>query len=282
MYAFMKALCRICSQFSASALVKTAGALTYLSFDLFRFRRKLLQKNLDYAFGDSKSAQEKLWIARESVRNFILTIFEMLAIRRYPLTAAVEVKGGEYLRQALEQRRGVYVLCFHMGNFEAMAATITQTFAPAHAVMKRVGSRGMTRFIEEYRRGYGLGWIKRQKKGDGFRGIQEVLAKNEIYGFIIDQARPGEPRLPFFQHPAKTNTSFAAIWRKTPAPIVPCYIYRTGFAKHVLVVKPILDLPVSNDPAQDVLQHSTLFNQVVESCVREHPEQYLWLHNRWK
>ncbi len=203
-------------------------------------------------------------------------------MQRYPLTAQVKVEGGEHLREALSRGQGVYVLCFHMGNFEAMAATITQQFAPAHAVMKRVGSKGMTRFIEEYRRGYGLKWIKRQQKGDGFRAIRDLLARNEIYGFIIDQARPGEPRLPFFNRPAKTNTSLAAIWRKTPAPIVPCYIYRTAFAKHVLVVKPTLELPLTDDPAKDILTHSQIFNEVVESCVREKPEQYLWLHNRWK
>lgn len=282
MYYLMKLLCRFVSLFSARTLTRFADALSFLLFDVIRLRRQTIVGNVEIAFGDSKSQAEKLAIARSSIRSFILTLLEMLAARRYPLTAQIEVQGDEHLWAALAQGKGVYLLCFHMSNFEAMAAKITQSYAPSCAVMKRVGSRGMTRFVEEYRRDYGLRWIKRENKGDGFRGIQEALARNEIYGFIFDQSRPGEPRLPFFSKPAKTNTSLAAIWRRTRSPIVPCYIYRKEFAQHVMVVKPELEIQCSENAEADILAHSSYFNQVVEACIREKPEQYFWLHNRWK
>ncbi|MCX6128205.1 MAG: lysophospholipid acyltransferase family protein, partial [Proteobacteria bacterium] len=117
---------------------------------------------------------------------------------------------------------------------------------------------------------------------DGMKGIREVLDRGEIVGFVIDQARPGEPRLPFFGTPAQTNTSFAAIWHRRQAPIVPGYMHRTAFGEHVLEFEKPLHLDVSKDRANDILQHSELFNTVVERAVRKYPEHYFWLHNRWK
>ncbi len=282
MYVFMKAVCRFASCFSAAALTRFADGLAFFLFDILHLRRKVIMKNLDIAFGETKSREEKLAIGRSSVRSFILTILEMLSAQRHPLTGHFQVQGEQNLLDALALKKGVYILCFHMSNFEAMAAKITQTYAPSCAVMKRVGSKGMTRFIEEYRRGYGLHWIKREKKGDGFRAIREALDRNYIYGFIFDQSRPGEPKLPFFSKPAKTNTSLAAIWRRTESPVVPAYSYRVGFGQHVLVLKPALALQATDDPARDIIEQSTLFNQVVEECVREKPDQYFWLHDRWK
>lgn len=113
------------------------------------------------------------------------------------------------------------------------------------------------------------------------KGIKDVLSRGEIVGFAFDQARPGEPRLPFFDHPAKTNTSLAAIWNKFEAPIVPVCIYRRGFGKHELHIEPELKMdPI--DGKDDILDISTRFNHVVERMVTRHPEQYFWLHNRWK
>lgn len=283
MYYLMQLLSRTLGLLSPKSLERLAATLTFIVFDLFRLRRALMLKNLDRAFGTSKTPAEKLIIARAAVYNFVQTLLETLASSRHPLARDIEVRGGEHLQAALAKGQGVYVLCFHMGNWEAMAAKVSREFAPVYAVMKTIGSAGMNRFVEELRTANGLYWIKREKKGDGFRGIRDVLNRGEIVGFIIDQARPGEPRLPFFGHPAKTNTSFAAIWRRLPAPIVPVHIHRLGFGRHVVTCEPELQLAhTKGQVSEDILQNSQLFNDVVEAIVRQHPEHYFWFHNRWK
>ena len=98
----------------------------------------------------------------------------------------------------------------------------------------------------------------------------------------MDQARPGEPKLPFFGHPAKTNTSFAAICRRFRAPIVPSFVLRQSFNRHVQYFLPEVSLEYTGDTDADILKQSTEFNAVVETCIRRCPEQYFWLHNRWK
>ncbi|MDQ3233124.1 MAG: lysophospholipid acyltransferase family protein [Pseudobdellovibrionaceae bacterium] len=278
----LTALAQSLSRLPDRILVSLAHFITLIVFDGLRIRRSLMLRNIDTAFGSSKSAQEKEQIARQSVFNFMLSIFETMISIRKPIAERIEVRGGEHLRAALAEGRGVYILCFHLGNWEAMGAKVTRAFKPAYVVVKKVGGPGTNRFVERLRFKNGFYWIRRDRAGDGMRGIREVLDRGEIVGFVIDQARPGEPRLPFFGTPAKTNTSFAAIWARRPAPVVPGYMHRTAFGEHVMEFEPALNLVSSDNRSDDILQHSELFNRVVEGAVRKYPEHYFWLHNRWK
>src|SRR5690606_3301693 len=109
-----------------------------------------------------------------------------------------------------------------------------------------------------------------------------TLRRNEIVGFVLDQSRPGEPRLKFFSHPAKTNTSLAQIWRKWPAPVVPAYIVRRSVGCHDGYFLPPLNLQKTTDPEDDIVINSTLFNRTLEKIISDHPDQYFWMHDRWK
>ena len=98
----------------------------------------------------------------------------------------------------------------------------------------------------------------------------------------MDQSRPGNPYLEFFGQPARTNTSFAAIWRRCPAPIIPGYIVRHEFGRHTVHFLPEVTLDQTENEEEDILRHSRIMNGVIEGVVRQHPEQYFWMHNRWK
>lgn len=277
----MKFLAAIVSRLSPSATMSLANAVAILVFDIVRVRRSLVLRNLQIAFPDMPEA-ERLRVGRESVKHFALTALEFLRSYGTDIAADIELRGVEHLRAALAEGQGVYILCFHLGNWEAMGAKINRALAPAHVLVKKVGTGGMNRFVTEVRDKNGFLCVNRQKKGDGFKEIAKALKRGEIIGFVMDQARPGEPRLPFFGHPAKTNTSLAAIWKRLPAPIVPSYIHRTAVAKHVIEFFPALKLAVTDDEKADIATHSTQFNAEVETHVRKLPEQYFWMHNRWK
>jgi KDO2-lipid IV(A) lauroyltransferase len=267
---------------SDRAIDRTVRFLTFLGFDLLRLRRATVLRNLKTAFGDEKSDEELTAIGRASVYNFMMTAFEFFRGYKTDIAGNVEIRGREHIKGALAQNRGVYILCFHMGNWEAMGAACTRNFAPSYVLVKKVGSPQVDRFVSELRDKHGFLTIKRRKKGDGYSGIRDALARNEIVGFVMDQARPGEPKLPFFGKPAKTNTSFAAIWRRVPAPIIPAFIHRTGVSRHILEFFPEVTPVLTDDAEKDITDHSVLFNQVVEKYVRLCPEQYFWMHNRWK
>lgn len=283
MYFVIQSFSWVLSLLPLQSLSSLAHALAFILFKVLRLRRKLLLSNLDIAFGDTLSREQKHHVAYQSLYHFILTALEFLHERKGRLSDHVTFEGEENLRQALAKGQGVYILCMHMGSWEAMGGAITRHFAPAYVLVKKVGSPGINRFVVEQRRRNSFCFIERKKKGDGMLGIVRALKEKHMVGFVMDQARPGEPKLPFFGTPAKTNTSFAAIWRRQPAPIVMSYAIRTSVGQHVVKFLPeVQGLTVSDNLEADILKHSQYFNELLESCIRQHPEQYFWLHDRWK
>lgn len=282
MYAILKVFAFLLALLPTPLLDGLTRLLTFILFDILRLRRGMMIKNLGIAFGDQYSPAEKTRIARAAFRNFLQTIFETFISHRFPIDAKVSVENREVIDEALAEDKGVFILCMHMGNWEAMGAAVTHQIRPSYAAMKKVGSPGVNRFVEELREKNGLHWIKRKVKGDAYRQMIEILGRKEIVGLVMDQARPGEPRLPFFSQDAKTNTSMAAIWQKQKAPIVVSYIVRKKFGEHSLKFGPRIHPVDTNDLKADVIRNSILFNQAVEEAVRQYPEHYFWFHNRWK
>jgi Kdo2-lipid IVA lauroyltransferase/acyltransferase len=265
-----------------SQVERFADSLTAIVFDWLRIRRGLIMKNLRIAFGKEKSEGELEAIGRASVYNFFLTIFEFLRSVKIDIARDVSIEGDEHIKGALAKGQGVYILCMHLGNWEAMGAAVSRQICPAYVLVKKVGGASVNRFVDELREKNKFYTVKRKSRGDGFRAIKDTLARGEIIGFVMDQARPGEPRVPFFGAPAKTNTSLAAIWRRAEAPIVPAYIERFGIGKHRVTFLPEVTLVKTADESADVLSHTQKFNEVVERCVTRRPEQYFWMHDRWK
>ncbi|MBP6218643.1 MAG: lysophospholipid acyltransferase family protein [Oligoflexales bacterium] len=258
-----------------------AHSFAFLSFSVLRLRRKLMFQNLTRAFPEMDHAERRR-VAYLSVYNFILTSLEFLHFRDGSIGDQTEIIGVEHAQNALQKGKGLYVLCMHLGNWEAMGAAVSRQIAPVHIVLKKVGSPSIDRFVSELRAKNRFYAIPRQKKGDAYRGIQKNLASGHIVGFVMDQAKGSCPRLPFFGTPATTNTSLAAFWRKNPAPILLGYSYRISVGQHRVHISPEFDLQSSDNIEDDTLKNSLYFNQRLEDCIREHKEQYFWLHDRWK
>ncbi len=282
MYWFLKGFAFILSQLQARSIDRLAKILTFLSFNICRIRYSIVMKNLHIAFGNEKSEAEFKSIAKLSYYHLTLTALEFLRSRRISIAGNVSFVGREHIDAALNLGQGCYILCIHLGNWEAFGAAVSQAITPAHVVVKRVGSTSIDRFVCELRDYNKLFVFNRKKKGDAIRGIREILKKGEIVGFVMDQARSGEPRLPFFGKDATTNTALASLSRRFPAPIIPGFIRRVGVGQHVVEFLPALRFEASEDRERDVLQQTQEFNSVIEDMIRRYPEQYLWLHNRWK
>lgn len=263
-------------------VVRGARALTILSYDILRLRRSTILKNLHIAYGLERSSKELVEIGRESVFHFVLSFMEFLRSVKIDISAHTTIQDQHYLDEALKQDRGAFILCLHLGNWEAMGSVFTRHIRPAHVIVKKVGKGAFGRFVDEQRAKNDFLAIGRNARGDGFRAIRRILEDKEIVGFVIDQARPGEPKLPFFGQDAKTNTSFASLWRRYRAPIVPAFMRRESLGHHVLTFLPPLELERTKDRESDVLAHSVAFNQVAERMINLCPHQYFWLHDRWK
>jgi KDO2-lipid IV(A) lauroyltransferase len=272
----------ICGAIGEKGQEALAKAITWLLFDVTRVRRELMISNLEIAF-PAMADDERVRVARTSLYHLCLTMIEFLASEHRDISAQVTVKNPEYAKEVLARGQGMYAIVTHLGNWEAFGSALTRQVAPTHVIVKKVGGPSMNRRVEDLRAHNDFLTIKRQKKGDAYAAIREALGANRIIGFVMDQSRPGEPKLPFFGRPAKTNTSLAAIWRKCPAPLVPALLYRIpGSRRMEMEFLPEIKIETTADEAGDILRHSTAFNEAVETIIRRHPDQYFWMHARWK
>ena len=278
----VKQISQAMSIFSDSNLEVLAKIIAFVFFKMFRFKRKLVLKNLDIAFGDSLTKDQKIAIGYQSVTSFLLTEMEFLASTKGGLAERVVFQGQHHIESALSKGRGCYLLCIHMGSWEVMGSAMTRKIEKTNVVVKRVGGPKTDAYITWLRELNGFRILKRKRKGDAYIGMKQSLARNEIVGFVMDQSRPGEPRLPFFGKPARTNTSLAAIWSKCEAPIIPGYCKRTSAGQYEVTFLPEVEMQKTARRDQDHIENSLKFNKVVEQMIRVCPEQYFWLHNRWK
>ncbi len=282
MYYCINTVSFLLSRLSLRNLDRLAHLLSFVLFKIFRIRRKLILKNLDIAFANEKSQEEKNKIAESCFYHFVLTVLEFLYFRKGDIAQNMRIENPEEIRRVLEEGRGAYVIAMHMSNWEASASGVSKQIKAVNAVVKKIGSPGINRFITELREANGMHIIFRKSTGDAVRSMRNFLKKGEIVAVILDQARPGEPYLPFFGKEAKTNTSFAAIAARIKAPIFLAYSVRDSVGVHRLRFKEQVYLQETDDAQRDVLVNSTHLNKEIEMCIREYPEQYFWLHDRWK
>ena len=259
---------------------KLAHFLAYLSFNVLRVRRKIVETNLNIVYNNTKTDKEKRTIAYRCYYNFFLTGIECLAKPNGDISETVVVEGQEHMQHA---KNGAYLLCLHMGNWEAMVSKFPELGYTINGVVKKVGSNSINNYVSKMRIKNGTIPTERGgKKGDTFEKIKNQILRHELAGFFLDHSRPGAPKLPFFGKPAKTNTSLAALVKKVPAPVIPIYIVREGVAKHRLTILAPVELKDTDNYKKDVLENTLKFNEVFEGIIKKCPEQYFWLHNRWK
>lgn len=260
-----------------------AKLLATVFFDLLRVRRKLVLANIATAFPDwDQTAQVAL--GRQSYYHFLLTVFEFVSADATTAARTVTFKGKENL-SCLSPSQGGYILCCHMGNWEVLSAAVNTCVNPTRVIVKKLSNPSAEKFVSEQRAAIGMDVIVRKKRLDAVKAIRKAIATGETVGFVLDQARLGEPRLEFFGRPAKTNTSLASLAQRFKGPIIPVRIERQGYNRHVVEFSAPLHLPEPNPEApleQGHAEHSLLFNKALETLIRKAPEQYFWLHNRWK
>ncbi len=278
----MSAFARLIGALPESLLSGFATCLGVFLFDVVRLRRALVVRNIKIAFPDL-SHRQAVGIGRRAMIHLVTTVIELFWVYTNDMEPRVTVDHPEILRDGLAKGKGVYIICVHCGNFEALAMKFSRAFAKVTTPVKKIGSMpGVNRFIFENRAKQGMDAFVRTKKGEGFLAMRRALEEKRIAGFMVDQARPGEPRIPLFGKPAKTNTSLGAIWEKCPAPVIPAYSERVGFGRHIIRVLPEIEFTSTGDLQADILSRAAQCNTIVEEIIRRCPDQYWWVHDRWK
>ncbi len=193
---------------------------------------------------------------------------------------AVEIDGVEYVEQALERGRGVLALTAHIGNFELMPMATAANGFKLSVIVKRIKNEAINDVVENLRSHEGLTFLSTK---NAYRDCLKALRRNEAVGMIIDQNMTREEGIfaEFFGETACTSPGLAFMAAQSKAPIVPVFICRKSEGGFKLKIHPLIEPPEDRSP-EAIHAATVAYNKVIENAVREAPEQWIWMHRRWK
>jgi KDO2-lipid IV(A) lauroyltransferase len=190
--------------------------------------------------------------------------------------------GLENYLEARGRGRGVICLTGHVGAWELSSFAHSIFGYPMKFIVRQIDNRKIDELITHYRTLGGNVPIERRNAG---REILKALRNNETVGILFDQntTRSEGIFVDFFGIPAATTPAVATFALRTGAAVVPGFlIWEEKLRKHRLRFDPPLQLIETGIPANDILENTRLFNSVLEGYVRKYPDQWLWIHRRWK
>lgn len=222
-------------------------------------------------------------LARRCFRNMGKNLMEFMRFPRMsPETVhqLVTFEGREHIDWALAQGKGAIILTAHFGNWELLGASIVANGYTIRGITRQLRSKRLDAIVNTYREKVGWQGIDRDKS---VRDALRCLKRNELIAILADvDTRTQGIFVEFFGRPAYTPYSPVAIALKTGAAILPTFIIRQPDDSHRAIVEAPLPLQQSEEREQDLLVNTQRFTKVIESYIRRYPEQWIWMHERWK
>ena len=255
-----------------------------LAYALDWEHRGVALQNIRLAFGSERSESEIRSIAKRSFQNLGMMAVEFFRIPGMDIEdfkRKVSVEGLDEALKLLGMKKGGLLLVGHFGNWELMGFMSKVIGNPVLVIAKPIKQKRIDRWITEIRRVAGLELIPPE---NGSRKVIKALSQNRVVGILIDQRakRSRGVWADFFGRKAPTAPGLAALALKTGAPVVPVFMIRDGFQKHRLLVKEPLELVQTGDVEKDVEINTQIFTHVLESMIRQYPDQWFWVHRRWE
>lgn len=266
---------------------KTALNLGVLLADLlFWFpsseKTKTLE-NLSIAFGKEKSSAEILKICHNCFRNLGKGLMEFLQFPRLTsenLGRLVTFDGRQNIDDALKMGKGVIILTAHFNNWELLAASLALSGYDVSYIARAVRSPRLDALVTQNRESKGIRCLFR---GASIKSALKCLRRNELLGILSDiDTKVDGVFVDFFGRSAFTPRGPVSIALRTGAVLVPTFLVRQKDDTHKIVAEKALDLKVTGNPDEDIRLNTARFTKIIESYIRKYPEQWIWMHQRWK
>jgi KDO2-lipid IV(A) lauroyltransferase len=240
-------------------------------------------RNLALAFPElDERARRRL--ARDSCQHLGLVAMEVCDLLAGPVDrflARLSVEGRAHLDEVMRTHGRALVMSAHLGNWELLPLVLGRNPYPVTIVMRTLDRPALDLAARRLRRSTGVEVI--DKRG-AVRPLLKALARGAAVGFMVDQntTRAESVFVPFFGRPASTSRAMAVLALRTGTPIVPLFTRREPGGRHrVIYQAPIA--PGTGACTEDVVTDLTRrCAETVERAIREAPEQWLWIHDRWR
>jgi len=283
-YALALLIVRLFAAMPRRLAYRTAKTLAWFGFHLARRQRRAGLRNLEMAFPDlSGSAREDILRGSfENLGRLLVEFTHLPELNKSNVCRFVVHDGLENYLEGLRRGRGVIFMTAHFGAWELSSFAHAVYGYPLRFVVRPIDNPHVERLISMYRTRSGNIPIERRRAA---RDILKALRQNEAVGILFDQntTRSEGVFAEFFGIPAATTPSLALFALRTGAAVVPGFlIWDESLKKHRLRLDPPVELIDTGNLDHDVLENTKLFNKILEGYIRKYPDQWLWIHRRWK
>ncbi len=262
---------------------RIAVLLGRVLFSVAKKHRDIAMDNLTYAFGHEKQPEEIKKIARQVFINLVKVVFEVgwsLHLKESQFAEHFKVNGFHHMKNAYEKGKGVLALTAHFGNWELLTIIGAIIKFPINIVVRPLDFKPLDHFIFNLRTRFGGKIIPKERS---IHTIIRSLHRGEIVVLLMDQNVDWYEGVfvDFMGHRACTSKGLALLALKTGAPVIPVFMvretsgFRTEFGPEIVTVK-------TGDRQKDIENNTQEYNRVIENFIRRYPDQWFWVHQRWK
>ena len=235
--------------------------------------------NIAIAFPEWTERQRRKAI-RAMFRHLGMSVFELLWLPNLTtenLHETTIVEGMDVLQEMVRQGRSFVTITGHCGNWEWLARVVT-LHVPLTVIQRERNEPELNQFIKETRKYSGVHSIDRGSRSSA-REMIGALKRPGLLAFLIDQTiRAESARVPFFGHPALTVIGPVRLAIRAGVPLLPIFIERLPDGKQLARFLPVVETRPDDDP----IALTAVMTKYIEDQVRRAPEQWVWIHERWK
>lgn len=282
-YLGLRVLLAVVARLPLGAASRLGAAIGELGFRLAKKERGKALASLARAFPEATDA-ERLALARRSFVHWGRTAGELACVRQLDARSAELVEWPAADRAcmdaALARGKGVVFVTGHVGNWEVLARHVARSGYPCAVIGREASDPHTTQLIARFRSEGKLRVIWRGSKGAA-KDMLRTLRGNGVLGLLIDQdTKVQSVWVPFFGHLAKTPRAAAELALKTGAVPLLGFAIREASGRFVISMREVPLPPGEGDAAVTALTAELTLG--IEAQIRAHPEQWVWMHERWK
>ena len=246
--------------------------------------RRIVKRNLKFAYPEWKDG-EICKIAGRIFRNVGITVFEILQMgffSKEDFLRNIRIKGEEHLKNAVAGGKGVIIISAHLGNWEA-ASLFSPCYLgyPVTVVARNIESGFVNKRLIKFRSRFGNSVI--DKEG-ALPEMMNTLRNGKILALLIDQGtkRSEGVELLFFGKKVTVTPAAAMLALRCKSPVLPVFCVREDDRKLTIIIEPPVQIVRTNNLREDLKTNAQTMTDIIEEIIRKYPDQWLWLHKRWK
>lgn len=284
LYQLVRFLIFVSNSIPRKAWLRFCGRLGRLGYPFATQTRNLMIKNIGIAFGKEMSSEQIRALARKTFEMLGKNAGDILRATKVRSVADVEkfivTHNLDIYERALARNKGVVFITGHLGAFDLQVTNMALRGLNPNIIGTPIKDERLNRLLWENRNRFGAIAVERGK--ETFK-LLKVLKSGGTVALLIDQDTKVKSRfVDFFGKPASTPVGATILAMKTGAVVVPTSIYLGDDWKQHMTFFPEVPMRDTGDEEADVVYNTQVLTKIIEDMVRAHPDQWVWMHDRWK